>query len=249
LMGLLLVGLSGCAGKELARLENEVADLHSRLYQMQRSSERQASTTTDGLRQVSQDIGQAFEEMRFAQSSLEEKINQLSARLLTAERELRTLQTGVAQMRTQMDQGDRTLRQDIARQQQEYQDSLRNTAADLSTLRQNLASLQQRQEKDSAALDETVRRMNENLGKRIDSLDAEVQNVYREILKELGAGPTVTTGAESYPGDVYIVAQGDTLGGIAQTLGVPLSALKELNGITDPNRIYVGQRLKIPKPK
>lgn len=241
----LVLSLCGCASKELARLEGEVGDLHSRLYQMQRSSERQATTTTDGLQQVSQSISEAFDEMRFKQSGLEQKIDQLSSRLLTAERQLRTLETGLSQLESRIEQGNRTLRQDLARQEQDHQTSLQKSAAGVADLRQSLASLQERQEKDSAALNEAVRRIDRDLGKRIDNLDNEVQDVYQQILKELGAVPA--TEAEGYPEDVYIVAQGDTLGGIAQSLGVSPSALQELNGITDPDRIFVGQRLKIPK--
>ena len=45
---------------------------------------------------------------------------------------------------------------------------------------------------------------------------------------------------------VYIVAPGDTLGVIAARFGVPLDLLAQVNEITDPNRITVGQRLLIP---
>lgn len=44
----------------------------------------------------------------------------------------------------------------------------------------------------------------------------------------------------------YTVVYGDTLSEIAAKYGVSISALANLNGITDPNLIYVGQVLKIP---
>ena len=44
----------------------------------------------------------------------------------------------------------------------------------------------------------------------------------------------------------YVVAEGDTLYGIAIRFGVDLNALIELNGLSDPNDIQVGQELKIP---
>lgn len=250
----LIAGLFGCATEELAQLETEVGDLQSRLYQMQRSSERQTSTTTDSLQQVSQDIGEAFDEIHFAQSGLDEKIDQLSNRLLTTEQQLETLQTALAQLQNRMEQGNQALRQDLAEQEREYQASLQRNATDLADLRKSLTSLQERQEKDSVTFNEAVRRLNDNLGNRIDSLDNEVQSVYRDILNELSATTPITTGTEttftetsSYPEDVYIVAPGDTLGGIAQSLGVSRSVLQEVNGITDPDRLFVGQRLKIPK--
>lgn len=44
----------------------------------------------------------------------------------------------------------------------------------------------------------------------------------------------------------YVVQPGDTLSGIAQQFGVDWRALAELNGISDPELIYVGQTLRIP---
>ena len=45
--------------------------------------------------------------------------------------------------------------------------------------------------------------------------------------------------------DTYTVKQGDTLGSIAARYGTTFQALAKLNGITNPNRIYVGQKLKL----
>jgi LysM repeat protein len=47
-------------------------------------------------------------------------------------------------------------------------------------------------------------------------------------------------------GYVYIVRTGDTLSGIAFRHGVSVSALVQANGIANPNRIYITQRLFIP---
>lgn len=45
---------------------------------------------------------------------------------------------------------------------------------------------------------------------------------------------------------VYVVRAGDTLARIAARYGVSVSALARTNNITNPNRIYIGQRLAIP---
>ena len=45
----------------------------------------------------------------------------------------------------------------------------------------------------------------------------------------------------------YVVHQGDTLGGVAQSFGVSLSALEAANPhITNPNLIFPGQVILIP---
>ena len=46
----------------------------------------------------------------------------------------------------------------------------------------------------------------------------------------------------------YVVRSGDTLSGIALSLGVSMADLIALNGITDPNKIKPGQVLKVPQP-
>lgn len=45
---------------------------------------------------------------------------------------------------------------------------------------------------------------------------------------------------------IHIVARGETLTGIAMHYGVSINAIVMINGITNPNLIFVGQRLIIP---
>lgn len=47
-------------------------------------------------------------------------------------------------------------------------------------------------------------------------------------------------------GECYVVRKGDTLSQIAKWYGVSVWALARANGISNPNRIYVGQKLWIP---
>ncbi len=62
--------------------------------------------------------------------------------------------------------------------------------------------------------------------------------------------PPAVVAPVSYPiyylGTAYIVRRGDTLGKIARRYGVSLRALALYNGITNINRIYVGQVIYIP---
>lgn len=43
---------------------------------------------------------------------------------------------------------------------------------------------------------------------------------------------------------VYVVKSGDTLGKIAQKYGTTYQALAKLNGIDNPDKIYIGQKIK-----
>ena len=59
----------------------------------------------------------------------------------------------------------------------------------------------------------------------------------------LVAGPILAGGALA--ADPVVVRPGDTLTSISKRHGVPIPRIVELNGLADPNRIYVGQRLRV----
>ena len=54
-----------------------------------------------------------------------------------------------------------------------------------------------------------------------------------------------TTTTKQQTGDVYVVKQGDTLAGIAETTGVPVERLQELNPGLDQFSLVEGQRIKL----
>jgi LysM repeat protein len=54
-----------------------------------------------------------------------------------------------------------------------------------------------------------------------------------------------TTTTKTPTGDVYVVKQGDTLAGIAETTGVPVDRLQELNPGLDQFSLVAGQRIKL----
>ena len=61
-------------------------------------------------------------------------------------------------------------------------------------------------------------------------------------------GHADVTPAPAAGGETYVVRAGDTLSGIADRFGIPLSALIEVNGISDPHLIVEGDVLAFPLP-
>lgn len=65
--------------------------------------------------------------------------------------------------------------------------------------------------------------------------------------KALAAGPATPAPSVSIPGKVHIVAPGESLSVIAARTGVSEKELVAINGIKDPNRIRVGQKLRLTR--
>src|SRR4051812_5403854 len=59
-------------------------------------------------------------------------------------------------------------------------------------------------------------------------------------------GATTPTAPPASGSSTYSVRPGDTLSGIASRYGTTVSTLASLNGISNPNLIYVGQTLRLP---
>ncbi len=77
---------------------------------------------------------------------------------------------------------------------------------------------------------------------------ASANNLVNLNLLYVGQRLTILTGGSMPPAtsSYYTVRAGDTATAIAARFGVTLSALVQANGLTSADRIYVGQRLRIP---
>jgi lysozyme len=64
--------------------------------------------------------------------------------------------------------------------------------------------------------------------------------------QRLGESAAGSYGSSSTSGGTYTIKSGDTLGAIANRYDTTVSVLQDLNGISDPNRIYAGRVLKLP---
>jgi LysM repeat protein len=67
-----------------------------------------------------------------------------------------------------------------------------------------------------------------------------------QVLQIPGAASESPASSASDEQKTYVVQQGDTLIKIALRFGITLEALETANNITDPNKVYPGQVLKIP---
>lgn len=62
----------------------------------------------------------------------------------------------------------------------------------------------------------------------------------------LAALPTAAMAYPAHSGNIHVVRAGESLSQIARYYGVTVSVMAHHNGISNPNRIYVGQHLRIP---
>ena len=62
------------------------------------------------------------------------------------------------------------------------------------------------------------------------------------------APPAPLPSSTTRPQRFYEVQEGDTPTEIADTFGVPILSIMELNAIRDQNAIYAGQLLELPDP-
>lgn len=76
---------------------------------------------------------------------------------------------------------------------------------------------------------------------------ADVNKIYvGQVLKVKGNINTVSQTTSTQNTEVYKVVSGDTLSKIAQKYGTTYQYLAQINNIPDPNKIYIGQVLKVP---
>lgn len=78
------------------------------------------------------------------------------------------------------------------------------------------------------------------------SLDPDRIQVGQKILIRKSTATSQSTGGGSSASNEYTVASGDTMTGIASKLGVSYNALLAANRNINPDRISVGQRLRVP---
>lgn len=81
-----------------------------------------------------------------------------------------------------------------------------------------------------------------------DWMYSRMSDLANKVTAKLGGTATVTTPTTPSTGSdtVYTVKAGDTLSGIAAKYGTTYQKLASYNGISNPNIIHIGQKIKIP---
>ncbi|MCY8136225.1 N-acetylmuramoyl-L-alanine amidase [Bacillus spizizenii] len=72
-----------------------------------------------------------------------------------------------------------------------------------------------------------------------------VKAAIADELRKIGVKSSASSGGSSGSGTTYTVKKGDTLSGIAKAEGVSVANLQKWNNIKDPNKITIGQKLKL----
>lgn len=83
-------------------------------------------------------------------------------------------------------------------------------------------------------------------GDKSASQSAATRQEQRDLeLKRTRAKKAKQRASGKLPQGVYVVKTGDTLGSIAQKVGIPVEKLQELNPNLDPQALVSGQRIKL----
>lgn len=143
----------------------------------------------------------------------------------------------------------------------EFEGDLREVAGDAGNFFERLDDIVGQTEDGFRRVAEQRQRMSENLSRLAETLQAlEARIAHLEetvplVEEEREAavtdepeipGPVESGGEAAGDERVYLIRGGDTLSGVAREYGVPLNALLEANPDVDPNRLQIGQEIRIP---
>lgn len=241
--------LTGCASREIEELQGSVQTLESRLREYQRETSEETEFTTTSLNELNQMLNRAFGEIRRKQTGMETVLESVSNRLAAVERQTGELQTGMTRIDNQMTNNYAVLNDRLVQFQEdarrEMNDALGAVRSDIASMRSDLERLG----RTDAELRREIESARASLNQRIANLDRENGEMFQRILRELGAEDAAASAAPPASGGedgVHVVRPGETLSGIAARYGASVSELQRLNGIDDPARINVGQRLTLP---
>ncbi len=235
-----LILLSGCTNTEqLDQMQAQIAALDHQINRLESRSQRDSKETMTSIDQVSGTVSDIFEQIHRAQGELSERVEDVNKELLATERDLESLRLAVRDNQEQDAQARAQVRDSLLQQMQDLNRSM-------DELRGRIDEIARQTESNRAASEQALNSLRDQVNQRLLSLDREMSGLYSDIQKAVGI-ETPSGGGLSDSGETYTVQPGDSLSKISSQLGVSTSALQDLNGITNPNQIRVGQKLKVPK--
>lgn len=196
---------SGCSNQEIRDLQASVQRLDTRVQSFQQVTANDTAETASSLGQMTQEMSNAFRDIRYAQSNLSTQTQSLANRLATMEAEVESLKTRMGRLDNfSSSSAQETL---VLKQNQETTQKQINNV--LSNLQQDIVKLQQ----ENANLRSSVSSIDssqKSLSSRIESMQANNQEVFRKILAELGAssgggGAAAENRTQNASGNVHTV--------------------------------------------
>ena len=164
----------------------------------------------------------------------------ISEELIGVKEDIRSLNGRIEELQQKIDRLSQTQSQqadELNATLKEWRTQTRNDVEkSVANIKRQLQTLEKKEKQDK-----------KELQKKLDVILEEVTKENKELRRQIEAlrKTTAYTGTEGY----CVVAQGDTLSGIAQMFGVSVQSILEVNNISDPNTIRIGQKLIIPERK
>jgi LysM repeat protein len=240
--------LAHCGNQQVRDLEITVGALEHQLQQYQQEAERETTHTVLSLEQLNESTQRHFMDVRESQNRLDNRLAELE----------RSMENIHARLRQTMDftEESAALTQDLDRTRANFEQRVSSDLQQLSAnMRQLSEAMNALQSSSRTQYQDSLQRIQQTeaqLNQRITAVEDNNRQTYERILMELGAEapvdlPTTQPATPSTDGGItHIVEQGETLSSIAVKYGVEMRRIQQLNGITDPSRIRLGQRLTIP---
>lgn len=212
--------------------------------------ELQATTqqTTQAIDTLERQQETRYQEIQLTQNNLQQVLQQLSDRLSDVESGVQTIQQRMGRME-EFSSSSATLTQELGQDKQELQGDVQTLANQIQTLASELNNVSRASQQRYTDSVQRTRDAQVELDQRITAMETNNRAMFERILNEMGAAAPGGVGTtQPTVGDTrtYTVASGDTLSNIAERFGVTTRAIQDLNGISNPSLIQVGQQLQIP---
>lgn len=232
----------------MKELEITVGALEHQLQQYQQETERETTHTVLTLEQLNDSTRRQFVDIRESQVRLEDRLAELERSMQIVQSRLRQMagfSEESAAMTQELDRTRADFEQRVASDLQQLSSNMRQ----LSEAMNALQSSSRTQYQDSL---QRIQQSENQLNQRLTTIEDNNRQALERIILELGAEtpidlPTTQPAAPTTEGALtHIVERGDTLSTIAARYGVDMGRIQQLNGISDPSHIRLGQRLTIP---